>query len=423
MAGIATHIENSVTRIGVQSSLGTASSNMRRLTLMGDAHPIAGAQRKVFPNTSQGQRRRLGLAPIRGPREGATVALPVHLRGVASVLNAAASPVAYDNSSALPHQILWRAAFGGELTPAAGSTVAGSSGTPVNSIDVASGHGSRFVIGQMIVIVISGTPYPRRVTAISTDTLTIVPPLPSAPSVGDVVRNTYCYYPAERDTTVYTVEHADVEASGTTTQRRAIGVYGGAEFNLPVNEPGSITFNGTAVDHTDPGDLSISTDPAAELDGDPLVVTPTFYLMDTMSAAPSVVDLSSFKVNIPRNWQTVPGSVVNGIGSVHEVAGRDAPITIEVQGLFDAAWMTAFESSTDYSLLFFTSYGSGTAARVAGFYAGTVRLHATPTITELGKLRAVSFVLRCETDTTIAGAAPALSTAEIRTANLIGFRG
>jgi hypothetical protein len=421
MASIAAHIENSVTRIGVQSALGTASSNMRRLTLMGDAHPIAGAQRKTFPNTSQGQRRRLGLAPIRGPREGAQVSLPVHLRGLASVLNAAATPYAYDHASALPHQILWRALFGGELTPAAGSTVAGSSGTPVNVITVASG--TPFVVGQMIVIVSGGVPYPRRVTAISTNDLTITPPLPSAPSVSDVVRNCYCYYPAERDTTVYTVDHADVEASGATTQRRAIGVHGGGEFNLPINETGSMTFSGTAVDHTDPGDLSISTDPAAELDGDPLVVTPTFYLMDTMAAAPSVVELSSFKVNLPRTWQSVAGSTINGVGSVHEVAGRDAPITVEVQGLFDSAWWTAFESSTDYTLLFFTSYGSGTAARVAGFYAGVTRLHMTPTVTDLGKLRAASFTLRCELDTTIAGAAPALNTAEIRTANLIGFRG
>lgn len=423
MAEIATHIETSVTRIGVQASLAAASSNMRPITLMGDTHPIATAARQVFANTSQNQRRRTGRAPIKGPRTGATVTVPAHLRSVAAVLNAAATPVAYDDASALPHQLLWRAAMGAELAPAAGSTVASSSGTPVTSITVASGHGTRFVIGQMIVVVMGSTPYPRRVTAVSTDTLTIAPPLPSAPSTGDVVRNCYCYYPPERDSTTFTVEHAQVEASGATTQRRAVACYGGGEISLPTNEPASVTLNLTALDHTDPGDLSISTDPVAGLDGDPLVWTPTIYIMDTMSAAPSVAGVASLQVAVPRNWQTVPGSVLNGFGSVHEVAGREAPITLDFEGLFDSAWWTAFEAGTDYTVLAFTSYGSGTSARVAGFYAGVTRLHATPQATDMGKLRASKFQLVAELDTTIAGAAPALSTAEIRTANLIFFRG
>lgn len=423
MASIATHIETSVTRIGAQSSLGTASSNMRRLTLMGDVDPIATAARQVFANTSQNQRRRVGRQPIRGPRTGASVSLPVHLRGVAAVLDADATPVAFNHANALPHQLLWRAVMGAELTPAAGSTVASSSGTPVTSITVASGHGSRFVIGQMIVVVMGSTPYPCRVRAISTDTLTIEPPLPSAPSTGDVVRNTYCYIPGERDSTVFTVDHAQVEASGATTQRRAVAVHGGGEINLPTNEPASVTFNGTALDHTDPGDLSISTDPAAELDGTELVWTPTLYLMDSMSAAPSVADLASLKVNVPRNWQAVPGSALNGFGSVHEVAGRDNPITLEFEGLFDSGWWTAFENGTDYTLLAFTTYGSGSSARVAGFYAGVTRLHGTPQVSDMGKLRAAKFTAVAELDTTITGAAPALSTAEIRTANLIFFRG
>lgn len=421
--GIASHTETSVARIGAQSSLGTASSNMRRITLMGDGHPIATAARQVFANTSQNQRRRVGRRPINGPRVGASVSLPVHLRGVAAVLDADASPVAFNHANALPHQLIWRAVMGGELTPAAGSTVAGSSGTPVNTITVASGHGSRFVVGQMIAIVSGGILYPRRVTAVSTDDLTITPPLPSAPSNGDVVRNCYCYIPGERDSTVFTVDHAQVEASGATTQRRAVGVYGGGEINLPTNEPASVTFNGTAVDHTDPDDLSISTDPTAELDGTELVWTPTLYLMDSMAAAPSVADLASLKVTVPRNWQTVPGSVINGIGSVHEVAGRDAPITLDFEGLFDRAWWAAFEAGTDYSLLAFTTYGSGANARVAGFYAGVTRLHSTPQVTDMGKLRAAKFTAVAELDTTIAGATPALNTDEIRTANLIFFRG
>lgn len=425
MAAITSHTETSVLQIGYQSAIQTASSNMRRITQWGDGAPIADAKRVTFPNQSANQRRRLGRPPILGPRAGGSVGFTVPLRGVPSVLNAAATPVAFSNASALPFQLLWRAILGAELAPTAGSAVVGSTGTPVTAIEVTAGQGSRFVIGQILVVVISGTPYPRRVTNISTDTLTISPPLPSgvAPSVADVVRSTYCYYPGERDSTTFTVEHAQVEASGAVTQRRAIGCYGSGEINLPTNEVASIAYSGTSVNHTDPGDLSVGTNPAAELDGDSLVWTPEYRLADTVSTAPDVAEISSVKINVPRSWQIVPGSVVNGIGSVHEVAGRDAPITIDIEGLFDAAWWTAFEASTGYTFFAHTSYGTGTSARIAGFHAGVTRINGTPMVTALGKLYACKFQLTCEVDTTITGANPVLSTAEIRTANLIFYNG
>lgn len=423
MAEIAAHLETSVLRIGYQAALETASSNMIRLTQWGDDAPIGTAVRQTFANQSATARRRQGLPPIRGPRVGGSVGFTVPLRGVPSVLNAAASPNPFTHASALPFQLLWRAVLGAELTPAAGSAVVSSSGTPVDEIELTSTHGARFAIGQVVVPIIGGVPYPCRVADITTDTLTITPPLPSGvtPSVGDVVRNAYCYYPPERDSTVFTFEHAQVEASGATTQRRAVGVYGSGEINLTTNQPGSIVFSGTSVDHTDPGDLSISTNPANELDGSVLVWTPKLYLADTLSAAPNVSGLTSVKIRVPRSWQTVPGSTINGIGSVHEVAGRDAPVAIECEGLFNSDWWTGFESGTDYSFIGFTTYGSGTSARVAGFWAGVTHLAATPQVAALGKLRSSKFTLTCETDTTITGANPALNVAGIRTANLIAF--
>lgn len=59
-----------------------------------------------------------------------------------------------------------------------GSTVASvttSGGSPdqVTAIVVASGHGSRFNPGQMIVVFHGGVPYPMQVESISTDTLTV----------------------------------------------------------------------------------------------------------------------------------------------------------------------------------------------------------------------------------------------------------
>lgn len=417
----ALHIETSRTRIGVQSSIGTAASNMIDIEVLGSAPDVVKSTQRTAPNNAQVRRRREYKAPVKLTKVGSEVAMSCFVKGLASPLLAAASPVAFDNASALSHQLLLRAMLGAELAPAAGSTVAGSSGTPVDTITVATGHGSRFTIGAVIFIVGFG---PRRVTAISSDDLTVSPPLDSSPSVGTVVRNCYCYYPGETDSTTFTVEHTFVESGTAESQMRAIGVHGQGEMKLENDAPAELSFKGQALDVTGPSDLSISDDPVADDMGDPLVWSPTTWLLSSLSSAPSVTShVASTKVSIPRKWQRVGGSVVNGVGSVHEVAGRGEPIDIEVDGLFDSDWHTWFTNDTALTLVTWTQVGTGSSARIFGIWAGTTKVVESPGRSAKEALLFSQAKLRAFQDTTVSGAAPALSVAGIRTANCIVFLG
>ena len=423
---MAIHKELSRTRIGVQSSLDAAASNMIDIEVVGDANVLGESRTNTAPNNAQRRRRRDFTTPIHLQKSGSPVKLTAYLKGLASVLGASASPVAFSNASALSHQILYRAAFGAELTPAAGSTVASSSGTPVDHIVVASGHGSRFVVGQIVAIERSGAaPWVRRVTAISTDTLTISPPLGPAesPDTSAVVRNLYQYYPGETDSTVFTVEHAYRETGTPITQMRALAVHGQAKITTEINAVGQVEFSGESVSHTTPGDLSLSTNPVADDMGSPLVWQPVLWWTAFGAAAPSVADLSKVAFTVPRKWQKVPGAVLEGVGAVHEVAGRGEPIELECEGLFDDEAWSEFANGTERALVAYTVVGSGSDARIAGFWCPRVQVVESPKITYMDALVSASFKVRALMATDISGATPSLSTAEIRTANIIWFVG
>ncbi len=297
------HAQTSRTNIGAESTFGTVSSNMRHLQIL-EGDPMAELATQTAPNPAQVRRQREFVDPVQLTRKGSQLKLRAALKKVPAILNAAASPVAFNHADALSHQLVMRAAFGGELTPAAGSTVASSSGTPVNSITVASGHGSRFVPGQVIIVTGEG---PRRVKTVSTDTLTLDPPLSGTPSVGTVVRNCYCYHVVEKDSQTFSVEHAPVESGTPIGEMRALGCYGSATFKLDVNALSEIELTFTAVNWQGPGDLSIGDAPAADDMGATLAWNPTNWLAASLATLPSPSDeIATATVTLPRMWVSIP---------------------------------------------------------------------------------------------------------------------
>lgn len=421
MSTVALHVETSRTRIGVQSSgIGTVASNMKDLEILaGD--PAAGLTQQTVDNPAQARRRRNYKDKVSLTKKGSPVGLEVAIKRLATVLASGTSPVAFDHADALSHQIVMRAALGAELAPAAGSTVVGSSGTPVNVVSVASGHGSRFAVGSIIIIVGEG---PRRIVAKSSDDLTVSPPLSASPSVGTVVRNCYCYYTGETDSTVYTVQHVPVESGTPVAEHQMIGAHFSPEFMLEVDNLARLKLSGACLDWTGPGDLSIGDAPAADDMGAPLAWNPTFWLEDSFATLPSPADeVGTVKIGLPRKWQMVQGSVVNGVGSVHEVAGRGEPIDIDVEGLYDPDWWTRRAASTNLGFVGYTSDGTGSSSRYFGFWCPTVKVIEQPTRGALDALLSSKAKLRAMQATDIDAETAALSTAGIRTANIIFFLG
>lgn len=420
MSTVALHNQTSRTRIGAQSAIGTAATTMKDLEILaGD--PAAGLTQATVDNPAQVRRRRQYKDKVSLTKKGSPVELEVAIKRLAAVLASGTSPVAFDHADALSHQIVMRAALGAELTPAAGSTVAGSSGTPVNVVTVATGHGSRFAIGSIIIVVGEG---PRRITAKSSDDLTLSPPLSAAPSVGTVVRNCYCYYTGETDSTVYTVQHVPVESGTPVAEHQMVGAHFSPEFMLEVDNLARLKLSGACLDWTGPGDLSIGDTPTADDMGAPIAWNPTFWLESSFATLPTPADeVGTVKIGLPRKWQMVQGSVVNGVGSVHEVAGRGEPIDIDVEGLYDPDWWTRRAASTNLSFVGYTSDGTGSSSRYFGFWCPTTKVIEQPTRGALDALLSAKAKIRAMQATDIDAETAALSTAGIRTANIIFFLG
>ena len=414
------HSQTSRTRIGAEATFGTVSTNMRDVQIL-DGDPTADLATQTVENPAQVRRQREFVTPVQLTRKGSQVKIRVALKAVPAILNAAATPVPFDDAAALSHQLAMRAALGGELTPAAGSIVTASAGTPVNQITVDSGDGANFAVGQIIIVTGEG---PRRVTAISTDTLTLAPPLSAAPATNTVVRNAYNYHVVEKDSQTYSIEHAPVESGTPAAEMRALGCHGSASFKLDVNALSEIELTFTAANWEGPGDLSIGDGPVADDMGSTLAWNPTFWCVTSLATLPSSSDeIATASVSIPRKWQEVAGSVVNGIGSVHDVSGRGEPIDIDVEGLFDADWQSRFTAGTTLSLVMFTTVGTGSSARYFGLWFPTVKVVESPKRKTNEALLYSTAKLRAFMATDIGGATPALSTAQIVTSNVVAFMG
>jgi len=414
------HVQTSRTRIGAQSAIGTVSSSMKDLEIL-SGDPAKALKKATVDNPAQVRRRRQYKPKVPLTKKGSPVEFEVAIKRLPTALTGSATPVAFNHADALSHQILWRAALGGEVTPAAGSAVAGSSGTPVNVITVTTGHGSRFTVGSIIIIVGEG---PRRITAISTDDLTFEPPLSGAPANGTVVRNCYCYFLSENDSTVYTLEHVPVESGTPVAEHRMLGCYLSPEMTLEVDALLKLKLGGACLHWEGPDDLSIGDAPAADDMGTPIAWNPTIWLESSFATLPTpAAEVGTIKFTVPRKWQLVPGSVVNGIGAVYEVAGRGEPVTIEASGLYDPDWWSRFEAATALKLAAFTSDGTGSSARYFGVWCGTVKVDEAPTRGNLEELLSATAVLKAHQATDIVAETAALDTPGIQTSNLVIFLG
>jgi len=406
--------------IGVEGTFGTTSSNMRPLIIASDPPwPNAGQTTQMIQRTEARPSRRAYQQPVKGMESGSPVAFGVDCKPIATRLNASASPVAFNNASALSHQILWRAAIGAELTPAAGSAAVSYSAP---DLTVTTGHGTRFVVGQWVAVVTSSGLEPRRVTAIATDVLTLSPPLSGTISGGEEVRNCYCYYPTEDDTTTYTVEHAPIEAGSNEAQTRGRGVvFNSPEIAVEFGGVPKLTLSGTSAAHDGPGDLSLSESAQTDDMGAPFAFdvsdgSGVVWLASSIASVPSASLIASMKVSYPRQWQAIMGAGgVSSLAAMKEVASPSQPITIELELRGGTAEVTAFASVTARHLILWSVYGSGTSARVIGFHFPNTIPVVEPVVQVSGELAFCKATLIAQRDT--------LASSDIGSANMIVFLG
>ena len=407
---------NGIVRIGRESTFGTASSNMKALLNRADPPwPLAGKTQKMIARQDSLTSRRAYQTPVKGMKSGSPVSLAVDVKPPSGRLNASATPVAFSHADALSHQLLWRAAMGGELTPAAGSAVVSVSSADVT---ITSTHGSRFAVGQWLLYeATAGTLTLHQVTGIATDVLTVQPPLPGTPQAGEVIRNLYNYYLAEDDTQTFTVDHAPIEAGSNEAQSRGRGCVFSPELTLPLGEVPMLTLTGTSADHDGFGDLSLSETPVSDDMGSPFALDVSsgnggLWLASSLSSAPSASLITAVKLTIPRQWQEIPGAGgVSSLAAIKEVASLQQQIQVELTLRGGTAEVTAFANMSSRHLVLFGLSGTGTSGRAFLVHVPKAVPATPPTVTPDGELAFCRMVLTAQRNS--------LGSTDLATSNVI----
>ena len=307
-----------------------------------------------------------------------TVAFGIHAKPASLKLDTGATPTTPYLGKLL------EAILGGEAK-GAGSTVL-STGSTTTTVDVQTGHGSRFAIGTAVHVEVSSVYYPRVVTGIATDTLTVWPALPSAPANGDDVINSYSYFLTESNAKSLTIEDTFTvpSADAATVQRRLLGCTGGINFAIARDTLATFGFDLRAA-AWEYGSLSQATTVGSETMGDPIPVTNGQVWLQPAATTTA----TSYPV------ATMQGTLNPGMQHLLTLGGVQGTVGVARQGGRDSAEFTVraridYDRYTQWSaqtlLRFFAAfpYGSGVSQRAVCLHVNQVQLVGKPAEVEEG---------------------------------------
>lgn len=200
------------------------------------------------------------LDPVLGFKE-ATVKLGHYIQPPPTVLVVGAT---VDSDASCPLAVFARCIFGAQSV-FAGSTVLASSGT-TSGFSTASGHGSRFPVGQLCLVTdpTDGL-VPARILTRSSDACTFYPNTSGSLADASALVNLWCFYPSRTNTSSLSV--AVCAAQSSSHQFRFNGCTGSAEIKVERDGLAQIMFDLKAATWAGPSALSLSvadaTDPMA----------------------------------------------------------------------------------------------------------------------------------------------------------------
>jgi len=392
-------VRERATRIGLESTFGTTPAGsfpnvMTRVFPLGDDLILEGLAEEMLPVGDERVRRLDAIHPVHGLRMASKIgALKTLLKAVPSAAQMTAAGVA----GSLTPRILLQHALGAEHVDV-GSTVA--TGTSSTSFDVQAGDGVNFRKGTFILVTISGEPEWTEITNISTDTLTVSPALSTTPSTSAVVRNLYCYAPAESHSNSLTVSQAFV--GDAAAQVTANGCYGDLSFEMPeFGKLPSMSLALTATNFTGPSTQSIGTATAADEMGASFAWAPKVYLATSVVRGASLV-CEGASVEFANGWEMVrdPGATQT-VHSVVNAGGRPVAVKANIKLRFDSAYPTAFTADTAYRMIVVQKIGTGSTASFWIWEIPAARLVAQPKLTKIGTRLHMELMLEGTQDTSI----------------------
>lgn len=354
-------LRNTITGVAAESTPGTHPGSVTRIALVSGTSIITNAGRESVDVPSESPIR-LGVQPRVLGRTKVEWQAAIPLRGLVSGDRLSGSGATTLRS----HEILYKHAFGRRYV-SQGTTVSGS-GSTTTAVDLTSASGRK--VGEVVMI----GPYVRTITAISTNTITVTPALPSAPADTTVVRGARGFYLANQRSATLTLEQKIVDVAGSAQEeRRVLGAFGAMTWAFPQNAAiPTMTLKGQAISHEGPATLSspswsLGVSPADDDMGDPLPC----YISFEASGAASVIEPGSVKIGIAQNTTPIGGSTSSGISGFLDTSGREngGTITVEFNMRTDIDMVSVFDAQNTMHLLFAIdpSYGSGTPTTLAAF--------------------------------------------------------
>lgn len=367
---------------GEESTFGAtpAGSFPNAMTRTIVAEPITadGAVREMLDVNDVRVRRLDAIQPVQG--------LEIASKFSASMLLKQTPQSAQLTSSATAGSLtprLWlRHALGQEFAQH-GSTVA--TGTSSTVFDVASGHGSRFRLGTLIAVQVSGQMEWAMVVNIATDTLTVAPALSGTPATSAIVRNLYNYAPAESHTNSLTAQIAYVGDSNA--QYTFNGCHGGIKFNF--GEFGKLVNMGidlTSISFTGPSAQSLSTATASDEMGSAFPLAPSVFFSSGAPTRTTTLVCEKFSIEFDNAWEMVRDpSATQTVNSVVNVAGRPRAAKAMVTLRFDSDYGASFDAEDVYNFTIVQRVGTGTSASFWVWQMENVKLVAQPKLTKVGE--------------------------------------
>ena len=363
--------------VGQESTYGTAASTAFARHIEGSLNATL-SQTDIEHNAGSA-RLFQQFVTRQGLKSGAsTVAFGIHAKPAASKLDSGASP-------STPYLGTLLDAILGDEHAQAGSTVSGG-GSTTTTVDVQTGHGTRFAIGTAVHVEVSSVYYPRVVTGIATDTLTVWPALPSAPANGDDVINSYSYFLTESNTKSLTIEDTFTvpSADASTVQRRLLGCTGGINFAIARDTLATFGFDLRAA-AWEYGSLSLATTVGSETMGDPIPVTNgQIWLQPAATTTATSYPVASMQGTLnPGMTHLLTLGGVQGTVGVARQGGRDSA-EFTVRARIDYDRYTQWSAQT--LLRFFAAfpYGSSTSQRAVCLHVNQVQLIGKPAEVEEG---------------------------------------
>lgn len=252
-----------------------------------------------------------------------------------------------------PQSRLMEALLGG-YTVDLGSTVEASPSPTTTGFTVAAGHGSRFDLGQLLFVTVSGVVHARMVTAVSTDALTIWPALPAAPAAAAVVYNAQNVYPTDRPTA--SIQILDEKAVNRNNIHLGLAAQGDLSLTLDRGNLAmwATSLTGARYKHDD--DITTPQGGSAIAAASHSGTSPFYVVGSALHFGPTSVSTlalipnASLTVNLARTWIEVGDySGVHGVGQWH-IARSEITAELTLPITAETYW-DAHQAQTDYGML------------------------------------------------------------------------